>query len=124
MTAYEITVPKIADYMNANDRPDRWTKARQVREWRIAAAQFARQAGVPALTGLVRIEATVHIRDKRRREVSNLFPTFKACIDGFVDAGVLADDSDAHVQGPDPRRGYDREPRIVFTLTITETEQP
>jgi Holliday junction resolvase RusA-like endonuclease len=69
------------------------------------------------LTGLVRITATVHIADKRRREVSNLFPTFKACIDGFVDAGILADDSDAHVIGPDPRRGYDKTPRIVFELT-------
>jgi len=48
--------------------------------------------------------------------VSNSFPTFKACIDGFVDAGVLADDSDLHVVGPDPRRGYDGPPRITFTL--------
>jgi hypothetical protein len=35
---------------------------------------------------------------------------------GFVDAGVLADDSDAHVIGPDPRRGYDKVPRITFEL--------
>jgi len=48
--------------------------------------------------------------------VSNYFPTFKACIDGFVDAGVLADDSDAHVIGPDPRRAYDGPPRITFEL--------
>jgi crossover junction endodeoxyribonuclease RusA len=126
MTTYVITVPKIARYMSANDRPNRWVKAAQTKAWRQAAFDasldvvelMARQHASTRLTLAkpVRITATVHIKDNRRREVSNLFPTFKACIDGFVDAGILADDSDAHVIGPDPRRGYDPEPRIVFTL--------
>jgi Holliday junction resolvase RusA-like endonuclease len=123
MTTYTITVPKIGKYMSANDRPNRWAKAAQTKEWR-GAAYVAACEEIPLLglrwpSGLrspVRITATVHIADKRRREVSNLFPTFKACIDGFVDAGVLADDSDAHVIGPDPRRAYDGPPRITFTL--------
>jgi Holliday junction resolvase RusA-like endonuclease len=117
MTTYTITVPKIGKYMNANDRPNRWAKAAQTKTWRDVASKAAHQSGAGTLLGLVRITATVHIADKRRREVSNLFPTFKACIDGFVDAGILADDSDAHVIGPDPRRGYDKTPRIVFELT-------
>ena len=116
MTRYVISVPKIGAYMNANDRPNRWTKATQTRVWRAQAHSAAVRADAPELHGLVRITATVHIADKRRREVSNLFPTFKACIDGFVDAGVLADDSDAHVIGPDPRRAYDGPPRITFEL--------
>jgi Holliday junction resolvase RusA-like endonuclease len=116
MSTYTITVPKIAKYMNANDRPNRWRKADATKVWRDLAHMIALKADAPELHGLVRIVATVHIADKRRREVSNYFPTFKACIDGFVDAGVLADDSDAHVVGPDPRRGYDKVPRIVFTL--------
>ena len=116
MTTYTITVPKIARYMNANDRPNRWAKAAQTKSWRSIAFQVADESQLGALVGLVRIKATVHITDKRRREVSNLFPTFKACIDGFVDAGILADDSDAHVIGPDPRRAYDGPPRIVFEL--------
>ena len=119
MTTYVITVPKIARYMSANDRPNRWTKAAQTKMWREASYLAVRTSEDRwgRLHGLVRITATVHIADKRRREVSNLFPTFKACIDGFVDAGILADDSDAHVIGPDPRRGYDPVPRIVFELT-------
>jgi len=120
MTTYTITVPKIAKYMSANDRPNRWRKADATKAWRGAAFIAARMAGHGPLDkrmGLVRIVATVHIADKRRREVSNYFPTFKACIDGFVDAGVLADDSDLHVIGPDPRRGYDGPPRITFVLT-------
>jgi Holliday junction resolvase RusA-like endonuclease len=120
MTSIEITVPKIARYMSANDRPNRWAKAAQTKAWRLAAElvalQFNARQGAGILISPVRITATVHIADKRRREVSNLFPTFKACIDGFVDAGILADDSDAHVIGPDPRRGYDGPPRITFTL--------
>jgi len=121
MTTYTITVPKIGKYMSANDRPNRWAKAAQTKTWREQAFYTVRKQECIEghwlmLHGLVRITATVHIADKRRREVSNLFPTFKACIDGFVDAGILADDSDAHVIGPDPRRGYDGPPRIVFTL--------
>ena len=123
MTTYVITVPKIGPYMSANDRPNRWAKAAQTREWRLAAFKAANEEidglGLRYPSGLrplVRITATVHIADKRRREVSNLFPTFKACIDGFVDAGILADDSDAHVIGPDPRRAYDGPPRITFKL--------
>ena len=120
MTTYTITVPKIARYMNANDRPNRWAKAKATALWReaarIEAIRFNAAWSAGMLIPLVRITATVHIADKRRREVSNLFPTFKACIDGFVDAGILADDSDAHVVGPDPRRAYDGPPRITFTL--------
>jgi crossover junction endodeoxyribonuclease RusA len=116
VTTHVIVVDKIADYMNANDRPHKAVKWRQTREWRDHAEECARRSGVPPLTGVVRIVATVHINDRRRREVSNLFPTMKAAIDGFVSAGVLADDSDAHVIGPDPRRGYGSVPCIVFEL--------
>jgi len=116
VTTHVIVVPKIKDYMNANDRPHKAAKWRDTKEWRECAADIAGRSGIGSLAGPVRVVATVHIKDRRRREVSNLFPTFKACIDGFVDAGVLADDSDAHVIGPDPRRGYGAEPCIVFEL--------
>lgn len=41
--------------------------------------------------------------DKRRRDVANISPTIKALIDGIVDAGLLPDDDDAHLVGPDLR---------------------
>lgn len=52
-----------------------------------------------------RAHLTVHVGwpDKRRRDAHNIVPTLKACIDGFVDAGLLDDDSDAHLVGPDLR---------------------
>jgi hypothetical protein len=41
--------------------------------------------------------------DKRRRDVANISPTIKALIDGIVDAGLLLDDDDTHLIGPDLR---------------------
>ena len=71
MTTYTITVrlPKGAKYMNANDRPNRWAKAAQTKVWRAQAFAAACHSGGGLLTGLVRVTATVHIADKRRREV-------------------------------------------------------
>lgn len=41
--------------------------------------------------------------DRRRRDAHNLMPTLKALIDGMVDAGLLPDDDDKHLTGPDLR---------------------
>jgi crossover junction endodeoxyribonuclease RusA len=52
-----------------------------------------------------RAQLTVRVGwpDKRRRDVHNLAPTIKALIDGCVDAGLLPDDDDTHLIGPDLR---------------------
>lgn len=52
-----------------------------------------------------RAHLTVHVGwpDKRRRDVANVAPTIKALIDGCVDAGLLPDDDDEHLVGPDLR---------------------
>lgn len=49
-----------------------------------------------------RVQIDVHVGwpDKRRRDVANLHPTFKALVDGFTDAGMVKDDNDTHVRGP------------------------
>ena len=36
-------------------------------------------------------------KDKRRRDVDNMFASMKSYIDGLVDVGLLADDSAMHV---------------------------
>lgn len=48
-----------------------------------------------------------------RRDVGNWYPTAKACVDGMVDSGVLPDDSDAHLEGPDLRRDYPNGPHRI-----------
>ena len=52
-----------------------------------------------------RVHVTVEVSypDRRRRDVHNLLPTVKAAIDGMVDAGMLDDDSDRYLVGPDLR---------------------
>ena len=37
-------------------------------------------------------------KDKRRRDIDNLFSSMKAYIDGLVHAGLIADDSADHVE--------------------------
>lgn len=61
--------------------------------------------------------------DQRRRDAHNLMPTIKACIDGIVDAGLLPDDDDTHLTGPDLRvtNHRDRVPGIAVQLTFTFT---
>ena len=47
--------------------------------------------------------ATLTWRDRRRRDAHNIMPTIKACVDGVVAAGLLPDDDDTHLTGPDLR---------------------
>ena len=55
--------------------------------------------------------------DNRKRDVNNWQPTAKALVDGLVDAGVLEDDNDAHLVGPDLRRDWAAEhPEITIEI--------
>lgn len=99
MTSIEFAVPT-ARILNANDRIH-WAK-------RSAMTKMLRtEARLHALDlpSMERAHLTVAVGwpDKRRRDVHNIFSTVKACVDGFVDAGLLPDDSDAHLTGPDLR---------------------
>ena len=54
----------------------------------------------------VRITVTLqHATSAPKRDVGNWSPTAKAIVDGIVDAGILVDDDDEHVEGPDLRPG-------------------
>jgi crossover junction endodeoxyribonuclease RusA len=92
-------------FLTANGRGAWQRTAGLVAKWRMEAAWAARVAEVPKQTERVRIVAEYRFKTKRRRDVGNWYPTTKACIDGLVDAGVLPDDNDTWVQGPDPRIG-------------------
>lgn len=59
-----------------------------------------------ARRGRVRYLVTAHMpRTSRLRDVENIRPTIKACVDGITDYGVTPDDSDRWVAGIDLRRG-------------------
>lgn len=90
--------------LTANKRYGHWAqRARLVKAWRRAAKLAAEEAGVPRFTHRAHCTVLVAFKDRRIRDVHNWMPTFKACIDGFVDAGVLPDDGPRYLVGPDPR---------------------
>lgn len=105
---WTIELPAGLTLLNANERMHWAPKSAITREIRRTAWALAKQAGVPALK---RAHVDVEYRppDRRRRDVHNLYPSAKACVDGLVDAGVLPDDNDEHLTGPDMRIG----PRVT-----------
>lgn len=84
--------------------------------WRVKAKRTAvlrELAKVHAHNAIVRGEVPklqrAHImivttwRDNRVRDPANWYPSYKAAIDGFVDAGLLPADDYRHLEGPDMR---------------------
>ena len=108
-----LFVPKADDWINSNMRPHRMVKAKRVKAWREAAAASV-PAGWDPFEGPVRIEAHIQKNRGGRYDPNNLAHTTKACVDGFVDAGILVDDDWKHVIGPDHRHGGIGEPGIIF----------
>lgn len=90
-----------AQLLTANQRMHFHDKRRRTTYWRQLAAELV----VPQFT-TARIVITFTLPERRRRDVANLYPTAKAIVDGLVDAGLLPDDNDNHLTGPDLRRGY------------------
>ena len=88
--------------LTANQRLHWRAKAERTASLRALTTAIAGRGWKPA-TELVRCVVHIGYPDNRRRDVHNLMPTVKACIDGLVDAGFLTDDSDKYLQGPDLR---------------------
>lgn len=116
-----LTIPAPDQWINANDRQHHMAKARLVKAWRNAAAWAARDAGLPTITRHVRITASIHKLHGRQYDAANWSPTAKAAVDGLRDAGVLLDDSNKYVTGPDMRAGERATGRAYLVLTIEET---
>lgn len=114
-----------ATRMSANDRyPTVKIGTRQIQPekvkrtaaWVAAGEKAVRLSRVEPLPW-ARIVIFVRFPDNTRREVSNLQPTAKGIVDGFVKAGLLPDDRDECADGPDMRRLYPNGPhRVVVQL--------
>ncbi|GLY32004.1 hypothetical protein [Kineosporia sp. NBRC 101731] len=121
-TRFELVFP-VADvklFINANDRTHWRVRHRKTKHWRGVAklmASSARNRGGLPLMERAAITVWFTFPTLHRRDVANLYPTAKALLDGVVDAGVLPDDNDKHVLGPDCRREPGKGPlsmRMVF----------
>ena len=119
---WTVELPAGLTLLNANERLHWRPKNNRTQAIRAASFACVKAARVPKLK---RASVVVEFRppDRRRRDVHNLYPSAKAAIDGLVDAGVLPDDSDRYLVGPDMRTGAVAPlPRLV--LHIAELSPP
>ena len=114
--------------LTANHRYHWAAKARLTKALRTRGVMAWRLAGSPQYDR-ARLVVTLGYPDRRHRDAANLHPTVKALIDGMVHPapgvrGVLPDDSDAYLTGPDLRPGDVTPGRFTFTFDFTEETQP
>jgi hypothetical protein len=112
-----LTIDAPGPWLNSNDRRHRLASAEIAKAWRAAGRLAAERAGWEPLTGVVHIVAHIYKPRAGRYDPNNLWPTIKAVVDGFVEAGLLADDDHKHVIGPDMRHGGKDEPCVAFVMT-------
>lgn len=100
---FRVAMPPRLLLLNSNQRLHHHRRADITRVLRRAA--WAASRDVPRLER-AHIIGVLHPEDRQRRDPANWYPSFKACVDGLVDQGVLDDDDHTRVLGPDMRLGH------------------
>jgi crossover junction endodeoxyribonuclease RusA len=110
-----IALPAGLRLINANQRQHYRTKAKLAAAIRAAAQETVTED--PAIMAALakakpgplfqraHILGVLRPATARRADPANWYPSFKAAVDGLVDAGLLDDDDHEHVVGPDMRLG-------------------
>ena len=101
---FTVTLEAGLKLLNANQRLHHRVKAPITKALRDAGRQAAENAQLPALQR-AHIIGQFCPPTRRKHDVGNLYPSFKAAVDGLVDYGVLPDDDNEHLIGPDMRPG-------------------
>lgn len=103
-----ITVNVPRDLLLTANHRHHWSKkARATRTLRQLGMYLAKQSDTAPMER-ARLEVTIHWPNRQRRDAHNLAPTVKALVDGMTaDAGLLPDDDDTHLIGPDLRVSED-----------------
>lgn len=99
------------------ERKHHWSVRKTVAAyWRANTEAAVRLAEIPPLNK-VHVTVTFHKNTNRMYDVSNLLPVAKSCVDSLVDAGIIPDDNNHYVIGPDMRAGAkSTTPHIVITI--------
>jgi hypothetical protein len=108
---FEFLAPDVL--LNMNDRTHWRKRAVQVKNWRTAAFAATRNTTYDLLPPCY-VTITLPVRDSRKRDPSNWFPTAKACVDGMRDAGLWPDDDSTWVTVMEPKL----EKRTVRYVTV------
>lgn len=113
--AYTITLAAGLKLLNANQRLHHRPKGERTAEIRAAAMEAVSEnrALMKALAAAkpdplfqrAHILGILHPATNSRCDPANWYPSFKAAVDGIVDAGLLDDDDHTRVVGPDMRLG-------------------
>lgn len=114
---WTLTVASELPMLNLNQRHHWAKKAQLTKHWRTLTLTCAMAADLPRNLSRVHIVAHVIKPTNRAYDAHNLLPTLKAAIDGLVDYGLIPDDTNAHLIGPDLRQGGKGDPAIVLTIT-------
>ncbi len=127
MIAFTFTIHPAA-VLSANQRLHWAQRSRLTADMRARAAYAWRLQGQPQM-GTAHCVAHLSYPDRRQRDADNLAPTIKALIDGLVHPhptvrGLLPDDNDDHLSGPDKRpTGVVTPGWLTIQLVFTEGRQ-
>lgn len=114
---FKIEFPPGMPLLSANGR-EHWSKrASGTSTIRMLARNLS--SDIPRLSK-VKIRCIYYAANNRRRDTANLYPSFKAAIDGLVDSGVLKDDSDRYVASLEITRGDGIVPGGQLVLEIID----
>lgn len=102
--AHSLCVTATVAWLNANDRGGWYAHSGTIKAWREMTGWAVRRARIGPMRKAY-ILAELRFTRANRRDPNNWAPTVKACVDGLVDCGVLADDNADHLIGPDLRIG-------------------
>jgi crossover junction endodeoxyribonuclease RusA len=112
---YTVTLPAGLRLLNSNQRPHYRIRHEVTKELRAAAHEAVTDH--PALMDALAVAKPgplfqrAHVLgilrppSARRADPANWYPSFKAAVDGLVDAGLLDDDDHTRLVGPDMRLG-------------------
>ena len=87
-----LTFPWPRPLLSANDRHHWRKKAELTKTIRDVTFFLAKSASIPEAEH-VTVRLVWVVKDNRRRDTDNTYPTFKAMCDGLVDAGIVPDDT-------------------------------
>jgi crossover junction endodeoxyribonuclease RusA len=113
--SFTIELPPAVPLLNANRRVHHHIRAQRTRQLRAATIEAvaghrelmsALAAAKPhALFQRARVVGYYRPARAGRADPANWYPSFKAAVDGLVDAGLLDDDDHTRLIGPDMRLG-------------------